>query len=73
MIAFLSLPKVNTPVDGVFTNLNGYWVPPVFVISQWCGVCSVEYESEKQFAARKEQVLDSYNNCLKQFYMENAL
>lgn len=69
-IAIISLPQVNTPVQGIMTNLNGWWAHPE-ILEQWAGGCKVEYDSE--FPSRENRVLISYCQCMAQFYRENAL
>lgn len=81
MIAILKLPKVNTPVQGESTNMNGYWDPPnakdlfniYLVKAHWCGACKIEYVDNSDFDLISKIVLQSYEDCLSQFYRENAL
>lgn len=70
-IAIVSLPKTNTPVQGILNNLNGYWQAPEFVLEQWSGACKVDVSEDME--QRIQATLESYRICLTQFYRENAL
>jgi len=69
-IAIVSLPQVNTPVQELLTNLNGYWHCPE-LLAQWAGACKIEYDGD--FTKRADRVLVSYQECMAQFYRDNAL
>ncbi len=71
-IAIISLPPTNTPVQGVFNNLNGYWVCP-YILEQWAGACKTSYVYELSWEPLQEAILKSYNDCMDQFYRDNAL
>lgn len=68
--AIISLPETNTPIQGILTNLNGYWSHPE-VLEQWAGACKVLFDED--FLARESRVLISYHECMTQFYRDNAL
>lgn len=72
-IAIISLPDVNTPVQGTFNNMNGYWNPPSCVNSFWVNACEIKYTTEEQFEKDKAEVEKSYMEMVSQFYRDNAL
>jgi hypothetical protein len=69
-IAIISLPQINTPVQGFLTNLNGWWSCPE-VLEQWAGAYKVVYDEDIE--NRESGILTSYHKCIAQFYKENAL
>lgn len=69
----IKLPKENTPVQGYFNNLHEYWEAPDCVLEFWATGCKVNYVNEKQYQEIYEVVVSSYTNCIKQFYIDNAL
>jgi hypothetical protein len=72
-IAFIALPKENTPVEGICNNFNGYWNPPDFVISFWYSACKVEYFGTEDYEKKKIIVYESFMKMITQFYQENVL
>jgi hypothetical protein len=70
-VAIISLPQVNTPVQGILNNLNGYWFPP-HVLEHWAGACKVVYD-EATFEELRSKIIDSHTLCMQQFYRDNAL
>ena len=58
-IGSIRLPDFNTAVDGIFTNLHGWWEPPEEVLVFWSTSCYVKYDPDT-FEAVKKKVIDSY-------------
>jgi len=72
-IAMIPLSSLNTPVEGTFSNLHGYWTPPTYVFSFWLTGCKIEYINDTDYNSKKQEIQESYENCVKQHYVDNAL
>jgi len=69
-VAIISLPRVNTPVQGILTNLNGYWHNPE-ILAQWAGACKIVYDDD--YEEKSTRILADYTACMAEFYRDNAL
>ena len=59
-LALLKLPEANTPTQGVFKNLHGYWQPPEFVIEFWATGSSFRFTNEIDYQQKAEEIQHSY-------------
>lgn len=68
--ALISLPLNNILTYSIFTNLHGYWNPPSIVLEFCCSSCTIEYVNDTDYNMKKEIILNSYNECIRQHYRE---
>lgn len=73
MLALLKLPEVNTPTQGVFNNLHGYWQPPTFVMEFWATGAAFHFIDDADYHDKSEKILSSYLNAIKLYYRDHAL
>lgn len=72
-IAIVTLPAINTPINGKFRNLHGFWNSPEFILSFCVNLALIEYFNEEDYVIKREIIRMSYEDCINQFYRENAL
>ena len=73
LIAQLTLPPHNLPCEDWRSSLHGWWVPPPYVIEFWSCGCRFAIADRPELVAKTMEIIDSYEECQKKFYRENAL
>ena len=73
MLAILRFPETNTPTQGIFKNLHGYWQPPKFVTEFWATGVIFHYTTDADYQSKCKDILNSYMGAIKLFYRDNAL
>lgn len=72
-IAIVQLPADNTPTQGEFKNMHGFWTPPEFVREFWATAAIIHFSDEPDYQAKADEIAASYLAVVKTFYLENAL
>lgn len=72
-LAIIQLPDINTPTQGAFKNMHGFWKPPDYVHEFWATAAIIYFSSEADYQNKKDETIASYLAIVKTFYSENAL
>ena len=72
-IAIIPLPPITLPGGNVFNTLHGYWIPPNYIIEFWSTGVKIPYISDEDYDEKYIEIRNSQEECVKQFWRENAL
>ena len=67
--ALVSLPDSLAEKIPGFTNLNGWWNPPEYVLCFWTTGASIPYIDEADYEIKKAEILASYKNAVRTFIL----
>lgn len=67
-LATVQLPNLLIPTPGSFTNLNGWWKPPVCVKNFWATGAQFEFEDDADYMFNKLEIMTSYRQCVSDYY-----
>lgn len=59
--------SIWTP-DSPFIHLKHWWNPPNYVLETWAFGCKIYFENEKDYIQKKQEVLQSREDSIKEFW-----
>lgn len=72
-LAIIPLKHESLPGGNVFNTLHGYWEVPDYVLEFWASGAKTEYVDEETYLKQVHELQESQQECIKQFWRENAL